>query len=199
MKTFYTLFFTFTLTILTTSLYAQSAPKPELPFNVLIDEAGEKMEIEWDACLENSRLFIMDGNHRVLNGINLCESNTALNFEDLEPGVYTIRIEHYTGMGEKRIVKSIANNQSRLELQAAKANLEFTIFPNPAQNSITIGANECLENSILSIQDIQGRTLRHLKLCKDGYNVDVSDLPKGMYFIRIEHYTSVGVQRLVKD
>jgi hypothetical protein len=187
------------LILLASNSYAQSAPKPELPFNVLINEAGEKMEIEWDACLENSRLFIMDGNNRVLNGTNLCESNTELNFKDLEPGVYTIRIEHYTAIGEKRIVKTLENNLSRLELQTAKSNLDFTLFPNPAQSNISIGANECLENSILSIQDIQGRTLRSLKLCKDGYDVDVSDLPKGMYFIRIEHYTGVGVQRLVKD
>ena len=131
MKTHYTLFFVFALMLFGTSIYAQATPKPELPFNVSIDETSGKMEIEWDACLENSRLFIMDGSNRILNGINLCETNTMLNFDDLEPGVYTIRIEHYTAMGEKRIVKSMAGDISRIELQEAKSNLDFTIFPNP--------------------------------------------------------------------
>jgi hypothetical protein len=178
-------------------LLAQDS-KPELPFKVLLSDNEEKLEIEWNTCLENSRLFVLTG-EQVLSSRSICQDNASIDFSAFEPGVYTIRIEHYTGLGERRVVKHLNGNLSFIDLHPDKPKLEFSLLPNPAQNQFSISAETCLENSVLSIQDLNGRLVKTMQLCKNGFDVDISGLAAGMYFIKIEHYTGIGVQRLIKE
>ena len=75
-------------------------------------------------------------------------------------------------------------------LQAVSAR-EFALYPNPAKSFVTLEFETLQENALLQILDINGRKVRTLDL-KAGIEtlqIDVSDLPKGVYTIMIGNVT----------
>ena len=75
-------------------------------------------------------------------------------------------------------------------LQAVNA-MEFALYPNPAKSFVTLEFEALQENALLQILDINGRRVRTLDL-KAGIEtlqIDVSDLPKGVYAIMLGNVT----------
>ncbi|MBK8705058.1 MAG: fibronectin type III domain-containing protein [Saprospiraceae bacterium] len=77
----------------------------------------------------------------------------------------------------------------------------FIMFPNPAQNELTLDIHMEDERPVqVSIMDITGKTLlrNSYELGKDQNRVtmDVSKLAAGMYVVRVEDGETVGVQKL---
>ena len=70
----------------------------------------------------------------------------------------------------------------------------FTIYPNPANNKITIVNNAKIpEETIISIFNIQGVQILQDKFRnKQQMEMDVSALTKGIYLVKIE--TTVGIE-----
>ena len=74
-----------------------------------------------------------------------------------------------------------------------KKDTSFSIYPNPANNYITIKSanNEVAENNVIEIFDITGR-IRHTEtklaasLQDKAAKIDISHLPAGIYFVRID-------------
>ena len=66
----------------------------------------------------------------------------------------------------------------------------FKVYPNPANNNITIEWNkEGLDNGIIQLMDLNGRMLRQLTFEPQDnlhLNISVAELESGFYFIRIE-------------
>ena len=73
-----------------------------------------------------------------------------------------------------------------------ESQLDFTIYPNPASESISIKTD--LINFEVEIINLKGQTIQRLKNSK---NIDVSPLHQGVYFVRIRNESSIGVRRLV--
>ena len=73
--------------------------------------------------------------------------------------------------------------------------LAFKVWPNPAQNHITITAPSALTAASVSIYSISGQ-----RLVSGAYTpqIDISTLPNGIYFIELRNETSIGRQRFVK-
>ena len=75
-------------------------------------------------------------------------------------------------------------------LQAVNTS-EFAIYPNPAKSFVTLEFETSHENTLLQILDINGRRVRTLDL-KAGVEIlqiDVSDLPKGVYTVMLGNAT----------
>ncbi|MGE0076386.1 MAG: endonuclease [Bacteroidales bacterium] len=60
---------------------------------------------------------------------------------------------------------------------------EFTLYPNPASDFITIGANNC-SNMKYSIVDITGKVIANGDL-NNSKQISISSLVKGLYFVKI--------------
>lgn len=78
----------------------------------------------------------------------------------------------------------------------------FTMFPNPAFDQLNLDVDLQADRSVkVSLGDLTGRThiLRSFDLHKGDSRVtlDVSRLPAGTYFVRVENGEVVGVQKLV--
>ena len=81
-----------------------------------------------------------------------------------------------------------ASGSSSLQEVNAK---EFAMFPNPAKSFVTLEFEALQENILLQILDINGRRVRTLDL-KAGIEtlqIDVSDLPKGIYTVMLGNTT----------
>ncbi|NVO30069.1 alpha/beta hydrolase-fold protein [Hymenobacter lapidiphilus] len=79
------------------------------------------------------------------------------------------------------------------------AGMAFSAYPNPTRNRFTLLLPAEVRGSArLEIVDARGRTVRREKL-KSGAVLDVSDLPSGVYQLRVTAGTLQGRQALVKE
>jgi hypothetical protein len=90
---------------------------------------------------------------------------------------------------------------TEFEIPAIVLESNFLMFPNPAQNELTLDIMMQDENPVqVSIMDITGKMLMRntYELGKDQNRVtlDVSKLAAGMYVVRVENGETVGVQKL---
>ena len=64
------------------------------------------------------------------------------------------------------------------------------IYPNPAQNKITIDANDIID---VKLFDVIGKQITSTK----DNNVDVRNLPEGVYFIQVQTKQSITTQKII--
>lgn len=77
----------------------------------------------------------------------------------------------------------------------------LSVAPNPASDVITIRANEPLSVSMRAIEltDATGRLVRRATLRAGGGDVDIRELPEGLYFLRIGAGEGAIVKKVVKN
>lgn len=71
---------------------------------------------------------------------------------------------------------------------------DVQLFPNPAQNEITITATENISG--IRVTDLLGRTMFENKYSNRKISVDIQQLPEGVYFLHINENT---IRRFVKQ
>lgn len=75
----------------------------------------------------------------------------------------------------------------------------FTLYPNPAQESISLQMNAAMNDGVINIINASGQTVKSLK--SDGtllQTIDISDLPSGLYILRIESADAVETSRFIR-
>lgn len=91
------------------------------------------------------------------------------------------------------VVKVIWNDcaTSIGDLIAAKDKVNITVYPNPAENQISLDYNFATnDNAVIYVRDITGRTvatkkLGHIIAGQHSYSVDISTLSPGVYSIEL--------------
>lgn len=76
-------------------------------------------------------------------------------------------------------------------------NLEFRLFPNPANNQITIELSDASSNYQVAIYDVLGKQVYTSEIQKVG-NIDVSALASGTYLVKLNSENKTNVVRFVK-
>ena len=72
-----------------------------------------------------------------------------------------------------------------LGVQTISGDDEFIVYPNPAQNIVTVRMKNNLSISALGIYTSNGILLKSVSVTgKNAINIEVTDLPSGTYFIR---------------
>jgi hypothetical protein len=74
----------------------------------------------------------------------------------------------------------------------------FNITPNPSSNRITIETSAPPSKFLLSIFNLNGQEVIHQQIKEPGTVVDISDLPAGLYFVRMTGERTVSVQKFIK-
>jgi hypothetical protein len=88
------------------------------------------------------------------------------------------------------VLVTVTNSCCRLKSKNAdgsvKENTDISIYPNPAKTNVTIEVKKIMVNTEIDIFDITGRIIWHTNVTpgKTKYDVDVTDLPKGIYFVK---------------
>jgi hypothetical protein len=117
-------------------------------------------------------------------------------------GYYTrVCIKHYTDYGEtlagvyyhdltrEGVVTAIVETDNYPSLQ---------VYPNPTGGELRI-RNDELEIMDIQIFDIFGRTVgANLRVCPESNSINISHLPKGMYFIRIQTNKEIVIKKIIK-
>jgi predicted MPP superfamily phosphohydrolase len=77
-----------------------------------------------------------------------------------------------------------------------KHSINISVFPNPADNMLTIG---CIQNSEMEILNTEGQILKRL-IAKDIYTlVDLSNLSAGIYIIKVKTEEGITVKKFIKQ
>ena len=120
------------------------------------------------------------GNHKYLVDVNTPVNATndlvltVTATDNGTPAATTMR--QYTLTFEPSVVGIKDNN-----------NKEITIFPNPAKESFTI--NNLTEETVVSISDLSGRTIKQVKSLNATLLVNTNDLNEGIYLVHIQSST----------
>jgi hypothetical protein len=77
------------------------------------------------------------------------------------------------------------------EVVAPKAN---AIYPNPTSGSFNI---ELAEESNVTVFNALGQVVRHLEKAAGNQQIDLSEAPKGLYFVRIQSGNNVEITKLI--
>jgi hypothetical protein len=75
----------------------------------------------------------------------------------------------------------------------------ISIYPNPANDQITIDNYSFAKNQTISVYNIQGQLLLRIPMLQAKTSIDVSDFAKGLYFIMVNTENGLTVKRFVKE
>lgn len=75
--------------------------------------------------------------------------------------------------------------------------LDFVLHPNPVQTELSIQFHKQGKWSY-AIVDVNGRTLKKGKTTEQHISISTSDLPAGVYFVKLKHQGEQGMRKLIK-
>ena len=75
----------------------------------------------------------------------------------------------------------------------------FSVYPNPAADKITIETNALPTKSQLSIMNVDGQQLITRQITEPKTQLDISNLPSGVYFVRVQVDKTVQVGKIIKQ
>jgi photosystem II stability/assembly factor-like uncharacterized protein len=78
-------------------------------------------------------------------------------------------------------------------------NLDFSIFPVPATDLITIETNGVAGTASLVVVDGLGREMIHIELTRNPLQIDIGTWPPGSYFATLRNGKSIVVNRIVRN
>jgi hypothetical protein len=73
------------------------------------------------------------------------------------------------------------------------------IYPNPSKDKTTISSPLKTGNTQLSIFNVSGEKVMEMKLTYTETQIDISTLPRGVYFVRLQNEKMVEVGKMVKE
>ncbi|MCY1719516.1 T9SS type A sorting domain-containing protein [Prolixibacteraceae bacterium Z1-6] len=75
----------------------------------------------------------------------------------------------------------------------------FQIFPNPATELLTIRMPSELQKSLVEICDIHGKLINNFTMTNTERQINISDLPTGMYFIKLRSDNTNCIKKFIKQ
>jgi hypothetical protein len=97
------------------------------------------------------------------------------------------------------------NSQEEVEaacltsVEEVKIGNGITIIPNPANDKITISSSTITSITQLSIFNVNGEKLIERQLTDTETRLDISALPRGVYFVRLQNEKIVEIGKMVKE
>lgn len=123
------------------------------------------------------------------------------NFEKIEiegpSGTYNLSVKHKGSLvgGSQKFSLIITGNQVQ-NLNTEDLSLSnIVIYPNPSNSILNVSLGSFVDNSIIHVYDVQGRTVKVVNVFENDIKLDVSDLMSGMYVVKL---TSNGISTTKK-
>ncbi|MBL7831053.1 MAG: fasciclin domain-containing protein [Saprospiraceae bacterium] len=76
--------------------------------------------------------------------------------------------------------------------------LDLSIAPNPASNFLKLNINDGSLVEILEIANAQGQPVQRLTNVSLNNQIDISQLPSGIYLLKVENQNGIAVKKFVK-
>jgi uncharacterized delta-60 repeat protein len=137
------------------------------------------------------------------NGNGMATSHYASSTTDIGTGVAIqqdkkiVEVGYtYTGTSDFAVVRYLVDQVVGINNTGNDIIYDFTIFPNPANDRIEISNPGKSEIQILNIE---GQLLKRLTANENNVSVDISDLSKGLYFVKLISEEGICVKKFIKE
>ncbi len=76
-----------------------------------------------------------------------------------------------------------------------------SVYPNPTTDKITIETDDIknMQNTIISIFDIQGKLLSQQTLNPAKTEVTLSDFSQGIYLLKLENSSGIAIRKITRE
>jgi hypothetical protein len=118
---------------------------------------------------------------------------TNLAFSPTDGRPYVAYMDY--GQTQKATVMYYGASAGIYELQSS----QISIYPNPATDKITVEISGALKETNLAIVDMEGQQLITRQLTEPKTQIDISNLPSGVYFVRVTNDKTVEVGKITKE
>lgn len=177
-----------------------------------LDEKLDWQSMQLEGLSHTGRVEIIDGSmvNFVFNNIQLPDSTSN---EPESHGYIAFKIKPKSDVAIGDIISGTADiffdfnppittNTVNTEIVAPLSVGEFNaqsiqVHPNPVKTKLEITSSQVIDK--LTVIDINGRLLKAIKLSNLEYNLDVSSLAKGVYFMEIYSGNSSSTKKFIKN
>lgn len=123
------------------------------------------------------------------------QSTFHINFKPLEERTYSSSVSFYTDNTNERIAKQFRINTALVLDNSEIANyIDVRLFPNPANEKISISSPQKID--LLEIYNLQGKLIK--RFTNVNNEINISDIPKGIYLINVHIGSDILVRKLIK-
>jgi len=117
-----------------------------------------------------------------------------------------LEIWPYSGSNNQRFQLTLLSQQGLMSAKESAFALnieddapETSLYPNPAENSVTITLNSDWKGQkVLNLLDLSGKALITKEFSQNSYELNVSGLATGLYIIKIKDGNNTLVEKLIK-
>jgi len=131
-------------------------------------------------------------------------ASASFNVDDLGSGNYYIGFNAYSDMtGWNLYIDNISVTGPAFVDDMGAVQKQYSVYPNPANNKLSVelvsGFSNKLSEQTISILNLQGQLLMKESFNALKKDIDVHDLNKGMYIIKIESEEGLWIKKFVKN
>jgi hypothetical protein len=162
----------------------------------LIDDKPIEGTMEFDAVIQSETYqWYYDDN--ILDSEDF-EGETSQVLKWLVPVSSQYYGSFHCETGTKETIGILIKHGS-LGVEEVVQELSFDVYPNPCQDEIHLRYQiPDTKKAKSEIMDIKGRVVKSIELQGEENTVHVSDLPAGVYFIKLQTEAAVGVRKIIK-
>ncbi len=102
-------------------------------------------------------------------------------------------------MGSKGLILKTTNGGTTGINESEAIQNTITIFPNPVKDRITLSSPFVTNNIQFSVFNVSGEKVIERQLTDNETQLDISALPQGVYFVRVQDEKMVEVGKMVKE
>jgi len=92
-----------------------------------------------------------------------------------------------SGIGIKEVIENC-----KLEIEG------FSLYPSPVKSFFTVRLSQTVDRSPIKIFDMAGKVVKEAIITKPSSQIDISDLPDGVYFISVKEGKNKSLLKVVK-
>jgi hypothetical protein len=102
-------------------------------------------------------------------------------------------------MDTKLLYDSLSSHLTLLKPQSIEFQVIDALYPNPSTGKFFITFSQPLHNAIIFITDANGKTILQFKSSGNKVNFDLSSVPAGVYFIKVNDSGNILTKKVVKQ
>jgi len=132
------------------------------------------------------------------NGDSIWVSQVSGTINNLNSVVFTDPNQGYA-VGDSGIILKTKNGGVLDVNEIPGSNRQLTIWPNPASAQIILESLPSLKGALVTILNLSGKEILNMKLMQVKTHLDISTLPRGIYFVKLTGENTVLIEKLIKE